>query len=408
MLRRLWLLIFYVPLCAWIPISSAWGQTETRLTWLDNRFRVDPAIEQITFIVTREQPSQSVVLVAPDGRKYYADRHAQTMSWYSDNGMDIISINHPMAGPWQALGKVSVNNGIKLISNIQLTVDQLPAQLYQTEVLKFKARLTQNQQPLLLRDFLERVQLKVMFYPISNDLSNVTEDEPAVIEVGSFTDNGQEYDEIAADGIFTIALNVDVEPGKYLVKIISTNGVFKREVEQTVLVYPPPITTSFTQSQQSAIPHAVNIETQPNQTVVGSLAAYLVVNQPQAKPQIIQRSTTVSQSQLALTWPNNMHVGKAWWQGWAYVTDTLTQRELVFRLSKQNYMQMAVVTPDLTSSLAQQQFEQKLVARNKIEQRQQRLLWVVIVNIIVVMSVMTLLLLWRRKRTPKHDLMLPK
>ncbi|PSU82671.1 hypothetical protein CTM93_12610 [Photobacterium phosphoreum] len=71
-------------------------------------------------------------------------------------------------------------------------------------------------------------------------------------------------------------------------------------------------------------------------------------------------------------------------------------------------MQMAVVTPDLTSSLAQQQFEQKLVARNKIEQRQQRLLWVVIVNIIVVMSVMTLLLLWRRKRTPKHDLMLPK
>ncbi|PSU82669.1 hypothetical protein CTM93_12600 [Photobacterium phosphoreum] len=100
MLRRLWLLIFYVPLCAWIPISSAWGQTETRLTWLDNRFRVDPAIEQITFIVTREQPSQSVVLVAPDGRKYYADRHAKTMSWYSDNGMDIISINHPMAGPW--------------------------------------------------------------------------------------------------------------------------------------------------------------------------------------------------------------------------------------------------------------------------------------------------------------------
>ncbi len=116
MLRRLWVLIFYVPLCAW-------AQTETRLTWLDNRFRVDPEIEQITFIVAREQPSQSVVLVAPNGRKYYADRHAKTMSWYSDKGMDIISIDYPMAGPWQALGKVSSNNGIKIVSNIELDVD---------------------------------------------------------------------------------------------------------------------------------------------------------------------------------------------------------------------------------------------------------------------------------------------
>ena len=408
MLRRLWLLIFYVPLCVWISISSAWGQTETRLTWLDNRFRVDPAIEQITFLVTREQPSQSVVLVAPDGRKYYADRHAKAMSWYSDNGMDIISINHPMAGPWQALGKVSANNGIRLISNIQLHSEPLPAQLYQTEVLKFTARLTQNQQPLLVRDFLERAQLRVIFYPLTLALSDVEVDESAAIEVGQFADDGLVYDEIAGDGVFTVALNVDVEPGKYRVKIASTNGVFERAIEQTVLVYPAPITTTFVQSHQPAIPHTVNIETRADQMLAGSLAAYLVVNQSQAKPQIIQQSTTASQSKLTLTWINDSNLDKAWWQGWVYVTDTLTQRELVFQLSKQHYMQVAVVTPDLTASLAQQQFEQKLVARNKIEQRQQRLLWVGITNIVIVISAITLILLWRRKRIPKHDLILPK
>ncbi|SMY17137.1 TIGR03503 family protein [Photobacterium aquimaris] len=400
MLRRLWVLIFYVPLCAW-------AQTETRLTWLDNRFRVDPEIEQITFIVAREQPSQSVVLVAPNGRKYYADRHAKTMSWYSDKGMDIISIDYPMAGPWQALGKVSSNNGIKIVSNIELDVDQLPTQLYQTEVLKFRARLTQNKQPLLLRDFLERVQLEVIFYPITVDVGDVSAKDPAPIVVGTFADNGQGYDEIGGDGIFTVALDVDVVPGKYRVKIASTNGVFERAVEQTVLVYPSLITTTFIQSHQPFVSHVVKIATNDDQAVVGSLAAYLRVKQPQRQPQIIQTRAQPQQSQLTLKWSNNRQVGKAWWRGWAYVTDTLTQRELVFRLAKQHYTHIAPVTVDTSSVLAKRQREQQLAAE-KTEQLQQRLLWLGGANLIVMISVMGWLLLWRRKRVPKADLVIPK
>lgn len=404
-MRRLWLLIFYVPLCAWMQISSAWAQTETRLTWLDNRFRVDPAIEQISFIVTREQPSQSVVLVAPDGRKYYANRHSKTMSWYTDNGMDIVSINHPMAGPWQALGKVSANNGIRFISNIQLQAETLPSQLYQTEVLKFSAQLTQNEQPLLLRDFLDRVQLKVIFYPLTSILSNES-NESAPIEVGQFSDDGQKYDEVAGDGIFTVALNVDVEPGKYRVEIASINGVFKRVVEQTVLVYPTPIITSFVQSHQPLTPHSVDIETKADQMLVGSLAAYLVVKQPQQKPTIIQQSSHLQQAHLVLSWPNDAQIGKAWWRGWAYVTDLLTQRELVFRLPQQNYTQVAAVAADFSASLAQQQAKRQLIVLH--EQQQQRLFWVVVTNIVIVISVLVVLLIWRRKRVVQSDLIVPK
>ena len=404
-MRRLWLLMFCVSLCGWMSISNAWAQTEARLTWLDNRFRVDPEIEQITFVVTREQSSQSVVLVAPDGRKYYANRHSKAMSWYSDKGMDIISINHPMAGPWQALGKVSVNNGIRFISNVQLQADALPAQLYQTEVLKFSAKLTQNQQPLLLRDYLDRVRLKVIFYPLTSVLPNQANDS-APIEVGQFADDGQEYDEVAGDGIFTVALNVDVEPGKYRVEIASTNGMFKRVVEQTVLVYPAPITTSFVQSHQPLTPHSVNIEAKADQTLAGSLAAYLVVKQPQQKPTIIQQSSRLQQSHLAISWPNDAQIGKAWWRGWAYVTDSLTQRELVFRLSQQNYTQVAAVAVDFSASLAQQQAKRQLIVLH--EQQQQRLFWVVVTNIVIVISVLVVLLIWRRKRVVQSDLIVPK
>ncbi|MEC6799166.1 TIGR03503 family protein [Photobacterium sp. S4TG1] len=409
MLRRLWLLIFYVTLCTWISISSAWAQTEARLTWLDNRFRVDPEIEQITFVVTRDQPSQSVILVAPDGRKYYADRHAKTMSWYTDKGMDIISITHPMAGPWQALGKVSANNGIRFISNIQLQAEPLPAQLYQTEVLKFSAQLTQNKQPLLLRDFLDRVQLKVVFYPLTSVLPEQS-NESAPTVVGQFADDGRQYDEVAGDGIFTVALNVNVEPGKYRVEIASSNGVFKRAIEQTVLIYPAPITTSFVQSHQLLTSHIVNIDAKTDQTLAGSLAAYLVVKQPQKKPIIIQQSTGLQQSHLALSWANDAQIGKAWWRGWVYVTDSLTQRELVFRLSQHNYTQVAAASVDLSASLAQQQAKKQLIVHNEQQQQQQqqRLLWVVVTNIVIVISAMVVLLIWRRKRTIHSDLIVPK
>ncbi len=46
----------------------AFSASESAMSLLDNRFRVDPTIEQITFLVYREQSSQPVVLVRPDGK----------------------------------------------------------------------------------------------------------------------------------------------------------------------------------------------------------------------------------------------------------------------------------------------------------------------------------------------------
>ncbi|MHC6804212.1 TIGR03503 family protein, partial [Vibrio antiquarius] len=47
-------------LAIWSSLSSA--SSESAMSLLDNRFRVDPTIEQITFLVYREQSSQPVVL----------------------------------------------------------------------------------------------------------------------------------------------------------------------------------------------------------------------------------------------------------------------------------------------------------------------------------------------------------
>lgn len=50
--------------------------------------------------------------------------------------MDIISIENPMPGPWQAIGKITPENKVKILSNLTLSVDTLPKKLYQSETLK--------------------------------------------------------------------------------------------------------------------------------------------------------------------------------------------------------------------------------------------------------------------------------
>ena len=133
------------------------------MSLLDNRFRVDPTIKQITFVIYRAERSRPVVLVRPDGKKYYAWRSPDNVRWYQESSMDIISIDNPMPGPWQAIGKITPKNKIILISHLELSTDTMPTRLFQNEEIKFTARLTADGKPLVLRDFLERVKLMVTF-----------------------------------------------------------------------------------------------------------------------------------------------------------------------------------------------------------------------------------------------------
>ena len=151
---RLLILVIFLPL-------FSWAQESTQMSWLDNRFRVDPTVDQVSFMVKRDIESNSVVIVRPDGTKYYAWRHPDNVSWYEEKGVDIISIENPMPGPWQAVGRVTPKNKIDVLSNLRLDIDDLPSRLYQSETLKFTARLLQGDKLLTSRDFLDRVKLQV-------------------------------------------------------------------------------------------------------------------------------------------------------------------------------------------------------------------------------------------------------
>ncbi|WP_428772154.1 TIGR03503 family protein [Vibrio sp.] len=355
----------WLGLC-WATITFA--SQESALSLLDNRFRVDPSISQITFLIYRAERSQPVVLVRPDGKKYYVNRSPDNVRWYQEPSMDIISVDKPMPGPWQAIGKVTPKNKIKLISHLELSTDSLPSRLYQGEELKFTARLTSDGKPLVLRDFLDRVKLKVTFTKyIENEKALIKEARPVANVLGEFADDGRGLDEQAGDGVFTVALPISAKPDKYRVRITSGNGVFLRAQEQTVLVYPTPIQHTFIQSRKQGEPHQVVLSGEQGMVKPDSVVAHVAHNNPDGSQNLVEGVSDPATGKVTMSIPYSGVLGNYSWQGVMYADDVATGRSLSFPISQQTYSVVEDIDIAETRRL-QQEREQQLA---KVRQQQQ-------------------------------------
>ncbi|MEZ9438093.1 TIGR03503 family protein [Vibrio atlanticus] len=395
--------------------------TESVMSLLDNRFRVDPSIEQVTFVIYRADNSKPVVLVRPDGKKYHALRHGNNVRWYQESSMDIISIDNPMPGPWQAVGKVSPKNNIKLLSHLVLDANDFPDKLYQTEHIKFTARLTSDGKPLVLRDFLDRVKLKVTFTKfVENEESLVREARPIPVVMGEFSDDGVDLDEKAGDGVFTVSLPMDIEPGKYRARITSGNGVFLRAQEQEVLVYPTPITTTFIQSRKEGLSHSVVASGEPGMIAPSSLAAHVEYKAPDGYVMYKQGQAEADAMKVSLSLPYNDDLGIYTWSGMVYATDASSQRPLIFPITEQSYSVVQEI--DLAESrrlqeeaLAEQKriAEKLMILQKREDDRQRRIMIIAVGN---VAAILLGLLIWfvirkitaKKRALPEMQLKAPK
>ena len=400
---------------------SLHAATESVMSLLDNRFRVDPSIEQVTFVIYRADNSKPVVLVRPDGKKYYAWRNADNVRWYEESSMDIISIDKPMPGPWQAVGKVSPKNNIKLLSHLVLDANDFPDKLYQTENIKFTARLTSDGKPLVLRDFLDRVKLKVTFTKfVENEESLVREARPIPVVMGEFADDGSGLDEQAGDGVFTVSLPIDIEPGKYRARITSGNGVFLRAQEQEVLVYPTPITTTFIQSRKEGLPHTIVVSGEPGMIAPSSLAVHVEHKAPDEYEMYKQSQAEADAMKVTLEVPYNGDLGIYSWSGMVYATDASSQRSLIFPISEHSYS--VVEDIDLAESRRLQEealAEQKRIAaelmilQKREDDRQRSMIIIAVGNVV---AILLGLLIWfvirkvtaKKKAQPEMQLKAPK
>ncbi|MFW0963175.1 TIGR03503 family protein [Vibrio parahaemolyticus] len=399
----------------------AFAASESAMSLLDNRFRVDPTIEQITFLVYREQSSQPVVLVRPDGKKYYAWGSYDNVRWYQEPSLDIISVDNPMPGPWQAVGKVTPKNNIRLISHLKLSTDVFPNRFYNGEALKFTARLTSDDKPLVLRDFLDRVNLRVTFTKfVENEDELIKEARPVPMIIGEFSDDGRGLDEQAGDGVFTVQLPIEVEPGKYRARITSGNGVFLRAQEQVILVYPNPVSRTFIQSRSPEKAHQLVVSGEQGMIAPGSIAVNVEQNAPDGFITYSQGQVSQDGMKTTLNLDNDPELGKYSWRGEIFATDFATQRALVFPIQEQTFSVVDEVDLEAAriakeAELAEQrriEMEKRIIAEREAE-RKRSMIIIAVGNVVMLLIAIVAWIVWRklkakRQAMPEMQLEVPK
>jgi uncharacterized protein (TIGR03503 family) len=190
----------------------------------------------------------------------------------------------------------------------------------------------------VLRDFLDRVKLKVTFTKfVENEESLVKEARPLPEVIGEFADDGKDLDEVAGDGIFTVSLPISSEPGKYRVRITSGNGVFLRAQEQEVLVYPSPLLATFIQSRDEMKPNQIVLAGEQGMIKPGSIAGHIEHTSPNGALTTVQGSAGEESNKVTLEIPYSEDLGLYAWQGKAFATEMGSERPLVFPITEHTY-----------------------------------------------------------------------
>lgn len=195
---------------------------------LQNRFRIDYKVDEITMIFFREFGSTPVVLVRPDGSKIFqmqADEH--NIEWFDSQTYDMIKIKDPMPGPWQAVGQILPDSRVMVISDIQLETAPLPPIIFSGEIIKQTAYLTNGGQPIDYNEFRDVVQLTMEFKSTNNPNYNNFGAQTELI--ATFQDDGKGLDERPLDGTFTGQFNLRIASGEWTPIFTIVTPMFTRQ-----------------------------------------------------------------------------------------------------------------------------------------------------------------------------------
>ncbi|WP_233081228.1 TIGR03503 family protein [Rheinheimera soli] len=224
---------------------------KNQIPLLDNRFRIDYEVEEITMVFFRKRGSASVILVKPDGSKVNViNADDQDIQWYDDKTYDLIKIKKPTPGPWQAIGQILPESKIMVLTDIELNVPPLPDHLMAGETIKVTATLSNGGQPIVAKDFRDLLRLDVLF--ISSNNAEFENFGAGVIELTTLADDGRNFDEKPRDGIFTGEFKLDMKPGQWQPKFVVKTPLYTREVvQEPVILHKSPISYEVAQATKA-------------------------------------------------------------------------------------------------------------------------------------------------------------
>jgi uncharacterized protein (TIGR03503 family) len=246
-----------------------------QIPYFDNRFRIDSELDEITLLFFRNRGSRPIILVRPDGSKLRlndtnTNDKTNKVQWYDDSTFDLIRIEKPMPGPWQAIGQILPESQIMVVSEIKIEADPLPKDALSGEILKVVGKLYNNNEPINTPHFRNVVHLDVNFYSTNNaDYENFG---ASALKLTSFLDDGHDLDEYAGDGLFTGQFQLDFTIGEWQPVFLITLPMASRELRQKpFILHKSPINIDVEISENENKPHYITLSIDPTYVDPNSL-----------------------------------------------------------------------------------------------------------------------------------------
>jgi uncharacterized protein (TIGR03503 family) len=230
-----------ISLGAGSPLTKLGSDFHNGIELLQNRFRIDFEVDEITMVFFRDFGSAPIVLVRPDGSKIFqSSADGESIFWFDSSTYDMISIKNPMPGPWQAVGQITPKSRVMVISDLALHADPLPSIIFSGEILKQTAYLTNNGVPIDYTAFRDVVELTISLSSTNNPNFNNFGANKEIIAF--FEDNGKGMDERPLDGVFTGQFNLAIADGEWIPTFTVSTPMYTREqVDPTLMLLTNPI-----------------------------------------------------------------------------------------------------------------------------------------------------------------------
>jgi len=364
------------------------------ISLLDNRFRIDPNTEQVTIILNHPSHSQKTVLVRPDGSKLYAQRHPeQSVAWFNNRNQDIITIQNPMPGPWQAIATLNGENRIQLLNPTQLKIEKLPLKVYNKEYLTSYIALINDNKVMTNKDFLKNARLTV----------SIDNDDKKLVSV--YKDDGRYYDSLPFDGKLTTHFFMDIEPGRYLLNIKTRNNIFIRAYNTDIVVFPQPLTYQIEQlgPQVSTAKLSFTVDTTEIDASTVIIDGTLTSNNKSEQSIVHLDDLKIEQGLATINIP--LAYQAYTYSGKVYAT-TLDGREVNFELPTQDFQLLAppvIKTTEISTISEAKATDSNKITENKQEQAPipSSNLWIwisVLISLLIIVSIAVVIFLRRKKQ----------
>jgi len=191
-------------------------------------FSIDNDVKEATFYLNRAT-DQELVMINPSGKEIRSNINDSSIKWFVGQRFDVVTVITPEAGPWRVQGLASADGFATVLTNLKLVSDW-PNSVTSGEPTLLQVRLNEGDKPVVLPEVSTNTLYGVQVIP-TDKVSEPILEEPLF-------DDGTHGDKIAADGIFSLKINLE-NPGEYKMWVVAKGPTFDRRQQLPFRVKPP-------------------------------------------------------------------------------------------------------------------------------------------------------------------------